>query len=466
MARVIVSSGHTADNPGVVAYGLREYDLARKIAKYSLKYIRQAGIISLSTPPNLDLAQRIGWINNTGYNSASNDIAIEIHINDGGRRGIEGWFEQDGNNPSQDLTVKIIDSICQDLNLPSQGALSEFQHEMGSISFIHEVEPIACIVECCYIDNAEDSLILGDENKLEQIGRAIAKGIINYFGLNIELPEFSAQAQVVQNPAVQNAQPVQISQPAQTYQQTYQTQPTQYSQPVQQNQIVQTVQPNNIMQPDQPGQYQRPIVQPTPIQNTPSQQLQRYQNYQTPGSNQSQPQYQAPAQYSTPDRSMQPAAAEKPGFLNRDQRKEMIIRNYVKILGREPNENDLNYFLNAGIREDDLIKKMVDSQEHVDLVKARQEVISAKMKMTSEQEELTELRAKVAENEVILKSLNDSITQKNEALTSINLRLRELEQKQNLAPKQEEKKLESSPKEKYKGNLSDRVFKAFSDILE
>lgn len=434
MARVIVSSGHTADNPGVVAYGLREYDLARKIAKYALKYIRQAGIISLSTPPNLDLAQRIGWINNTGYNSASNDIAIEIHINDGGQRGIEGWYEQDGNNPSQDLTTKIIDSIAQELSVPSQGALSEFQHEMGSISFIHEVEPIACIIECLYIDNPEDSLILGDENKLEQIGRAIAIGVIKYFGLNIELPEYKAQAVVVN----------QSNQPAGQVQQSY-VQPTQ---PVQ---IVQTVQP----------------------QNTPSQQLQSFQNYQAPNSYQPQSQYSAGnqyqnTQYQTPDRPMQAPSStgEKPGFLNRDQRREMIIRNYVKILGREPNDNDLNYFLNAGIREDELIRKMVDSQEHVDLVKARQEVISAKLKMTDEQEELTTLRSKVNEYDVILKSLNDSINQKNEALTDLNSRLKEFEQKQNLSPKQEEKKLESSPKEKYKGNLSDRIFKAFSDILE
>lgn len=480
MARVILSSGHTSDNPGVVAYGLREYDLARKIAKFALKYIRQAGIISLSTPPNLDLAQRIGWINNTGYNAGSNDIAIEIHINDGGKRGIEGWFAQDGNNPSAKLTNLIVDNICQDLSLPSQGVKSEFQHQMGSISFIHEVTAIGCVVECCYIDNADDAMILGNDNSLEKIGRSIAKGVIKYFGLNIELPEvaqasaMSAQPQQIQqnafnqptsgyNQPIENPQPTQqqYSQPARSYQPTTYPQSSVMSQPY-------TAQPSAVPQP-----YMAP--QPYGASITADQQLQQYQNYQAPIQPTNTPTYQAPA-YQVPSESVGPSGpvgsagsvgqAGKTGFLPREERKQMIIDTYAKVLGRDPNDNDLNYFLNTGIREDELVKKMVDSQEHSDLVKARQDVITSKQKMNEEQNELLTLRTKSLESDTIIKGLNGSIEQKNKAITELYQRIKELEQQKDPPTGTQKKSTTYSQKKKYRGNLSDRVFKAFSDILE
>jgi thymidylate synthase len=152
--------------------------------------------------------------------------------------------------------------------------------------------------------------------------------------------------------------------------------------------------------------------------------------------------------------------------LPREDRKEMIIRNYARILGRDPNENDLNYFLNTGIREDELLKKMVDSQEHADLVKARQEVITAKMKMTAEGNELMTLRSKSLESDTIIKNLNDTLIRKNEAIYELNKKVKELEQKSAQSSTKEKKTTSTTPKEKYKGNFSDRVFKAFSDILE
>ena len=144
----------------------------------------------------------------------------------------------------------------------------------------------------------------------------------------------------------------------------------------------------------------------------------------------------------------------------------MIIDTYAKILSRDPNDNDLNYFLNTGIREDELIKKMVDSQEHADLVKARQDVITSKQKMNEEQNELLTLRSKSIESDTIVRGLNGSIEQKNKAITELYQRIKELEQQKDSSTSTQKKSATSSQKKKYSGNLSDRVFKAFSDILE
>jgi len=132
MPRVIVSSGHTSASPGSTANGLREADLAKKIARSTLKYLRQNGIISLSVPPEMELADRIKWINETGYQESTNDLALEIHINDGGKSGIEIWYEGEGDNVSHRLADSILTATVTETKLPSQGSKSEYQLTLQS----------------------------------------------------------------------------------------------------------------------------------------------------------------------------------------------------------------------------------------------------------------------------------------------------------------------------------------------
>ena len=447
MPRVIISSGHTSQNPGIIANGLNEYELARKIAKYALKYIRQNGLISLSTPPNLELAQRIEWINKTGYNKNTNDLAIEVHINDGGKRGIEGWYEGEGNSPSLDLTSRIVESLCEETKLPNQGIKSEFQHELGSISFIHEVFPIACVIECGYIDNLEDAAYLKEERNLDSLGKGIAKGVLKYF--NLEFKEFNA---VVESAPVNQFQPQDqpiATAPApampQAYDKTLETQTDRYD--------------KDDFDPDleDDDDYydiddDQVIAKPAPV-IAPAPQPASYMAPQTPyAPSPAMPSYQAPA-----------APSQYTPLPSREERKDMIVRNYSKILGREPNQNDLNYFLNIGIREDELIKKMIESQEHVDLVKSKQELIELKEKFIANQNELQELRTQNEDTKNIVENLHESIDQKNVALSKLQYDIKELQEK--LMEKPVLSKTTTSGK-KYQGSFADKVFKALSDILE
>ena len=447
MPRVIISSGHTSQNPGIIANGLNEYELARKIAKYALKYIRQNGLISLSTPPNLELAQRIEWINKTGYNKNTNDLAIEVHINDGGKRGIEGWYEGEGNSPSLDLTSRIVESLCEETKLPNQGIKSEFQHELGSISFIHEVFPIACVIECGYIDNLEDAAYLKEERNLDSLGKGIAKGVLKYF--NLEFKEFNAVAESAPvNQFQPQDQPVAAA-PApampQAYDKTLETQTDRYD--------------KDDFDPDleDDDDYydiddDQVIAKPAPV-IAPAPQPASYMAPQTPyAPSPAMPSYQAPA-----------APSQYTPLPSREERKDMIVRNYSKILGREPNQNDLNYFLNIGIREDELIKKMIESQEHVDLVKSKQELIELKEKFIANQNELQELRTQNEDTKNIVENLHESIDQKNVALSKLQYDIKELQEK--LMEKPVLSKTTTSGK-KYQGSFADKVFKALSDILE
>ena len=159
----------------------------------------------------------------------------------------------------------------------------------------------------------------------------------------------------------------------------------------------------------------------------------------------------------------QPSGAAFAPMPSREERKELIKKNYVKILGREPNQNDLNYFLNIGIREDELIKKMVDSQEHVDLVKARQEVIKIKQQLTEQQTELQQLRALTKDQTRVINNLNASIQQKNSAIGQLQQKINSLLQK---FSEKYSRKITRKTESGYKGNFLDRLFKTFSDLFD
>jgi hypothetical protein len=470
MPRVIISSGHTAGNPGIIANGLQEYDVARKIAKYALKYIRLNGLISLSTPPNLELAQRIDWINKTGYAKATNDLAVEVHINDGGKRGFEGWYEGEGNSPSLELTSRIVEALASETGFPNQGIKSEYQHELGSISFLHEVNPISCVVECLYIDNLEDAEYLKQEKNLETLGKGIAKGVLKYFNLEFrDLDAVAPAAPAAQfNPQQDMAQPA-IPQPIQqpvpapmpvtqpipspAYDKTLETQTDNYDSDDfdsdlddEDDDFLDGIKPVTSVPPVYTPPA-APVVQPpAPAYNPPSNN--GFGNYTAPSYNP--PQAVAPVPSYTP-------------LPSREERKQMIERNYMKILGREPNQNDLNYFLNIGIREDELIKKMIDSQEHIDLVKAKQELIELKDKFSTVQNELNDLKNQSEDSKNIIENLHQSIDQKNIALNKLQYDIKELQTKLADRPMHSTPK---GPKKKYQGSFADKVFKAVSDILE
>lgn len=416
MPRVIVSSGHTSRDPGSKANGLIEYEVARKIAKATLPLLRQHGVITLSVPPDLDLEKRVDWINKAGYEESKNDIAIEVHINEGGKSGIETWYEGKGDSNSKKLSDLLLDSTATETELPKEGSKSEYDHEFGSIAFLHDVDAITSLVECGYIDNENDVKLLKEDSGIEKIAIGIVKGILKYFG--IEFREITSTQQPQISPQPSPAQPQQ--QPSPAMQNPQQFQPNSFTPPAQNN-FANTNQPMQNMPPNGSGFNQFGQNQQSGMGNA--------------------------------------------GFMSRDDRKKMIEDQYVKILGREPNQNDLNYFLNTGISEADLIKKMVESQEHADLVKARQEVIKAKEEAANQKTELSQLRASVEDQKIILQNLHSLLAQKNQNIAQMQQQLGMMQNYQN-NPAPTPQLAEEKPQTTYKGTFLDRLFKAFSDLFE
>jgi len=427
MPRVIISSGHTSKDPGSKANGLVEYELARKIAKGILPILRQHGIITLSVPPDLELLKRIEWINNTGYSDATNDVAVEVHINEGNKRGIETWFEGEGESKSKQLSEIILKTVSVESSLPKQGSKSEYDHEIGSIAFLHDINAITTLVECGYIDNTEDAGFLKNDNNIAKLSRGIAKGLLEYFGV-----QYKDQA---------NPTPTQSTSAPKTNQPATQTPVGNNTNPVPnyQNMPPRPAMNTNNFGGGNMGSFQRSMPQMNDFGQG---------GYQQPGG------FPGDQGFNSPQ------------TMSRDERKKMIDDMYVKVLGREPNQNDQNYFLNIGIAEQELMKKMIESQEHADLVKSRQEVLKAKEELNEHKTELFQLRASSEDQKVIIRNLHALIAQKNQAIAQIQQQLGMMSNYQNSSRASSQQSATETPEHKYKGTFLDKLFKAFSDLFE
>lgn len=365
MPRVLISAGHTNQDPGTVVEGIREVDLTRRIAQATTKALRGSNIITLAVPPDLDLANRIQWINQTGYSESTNDVCVEIHINDGGKRGIEGWYKQD-NAKSQKLTETIVSKVVSDLKWTDQGSHSEKDHPYGTLAFLSNTKPIPTLIECGYLDNEQDREFLKDQSNIEKLANAIAEGIRSYMDMsNDKLSTNTGQQSAV----------------------------------------------NDLSTSTNLPQYNTPTLPNRPASS--GFDTSQY-NYPSSGGINS-------TGYGFP-RMSSPGLGGS-AYMSREERRDMIHNNYIKILGREPSQSDLNYFLNIGITEEQLIKKMIDSQEHADLVKSRQEIIKTKEQFVNQKSELLSLRAKVDDQKRIIKNLNLLLTQKNKVIQDIQQKL-------------------------------------------
>jgi len=352
-------------DPGAIFRDLREADLTRAIAPKIIPHLEKAGVEVQGVPLDLPLLQRIQWINNTGYTDAAGDICVEIHINDGGNRGIEAWYRGHGGNNSHKLAKTVVNDVTATTGYKSQGIKSEHEHELGSLTFLNRTNTASILLETLYMDNEEDIAILTDQAKLEELAKSIAKGILKYMGKDLDGKDLPAD----QLPDYSDIKVVSNEQPA-----TTSTLPT-----------IQNM--GNL---------------PTPRASTP-----------IPTTN---------SASTAPNPQPGNAFSSKPNtnfMADREQRREMIEKTYVKILGRKPNQSDLNYFLNVGIAELDLVKKMVDSQEHLDLVKAKQELAELKENQSKQALHIQKLEAAINDQKTMLINLNHLLQHKNNAITQL-----------------------------------------------
>lgn len=176
MKTVILSSGHSNTDPGAVYGGLKEADLNKKIVKTATDLLRGLGVGILNVPDGLNLQGTIGWIN---ANAPKANLAVEVHVNAGGGTGVEGWYYHNSGT-SKKVMDTILSSIVAQTGMSSRGSKDEYLNHWGRVGFVHDTKPLACLVECGFIDSKIDRKWLQTDNGLYSIGLGLAKGIAQY----------------------------------------------------------------------------------------------------------------------------------------------------------------------------------------------------------------------------------------------------------------------------------------------
>jgi N-acetylmuramoyl-L-alanine amidase len=181
--KVFISAGHGGSDPGAVANGVKEKDLNLSIALACRDLLVKHGVsvkMSRTKDENDPLSDEI-----RECNAYKPDLAVSIHNNAGGGDGAE-VFHHHGGGKGKVLAENILSEIMK-VGQNSRGAKVR-KNASGDdyYGFIRETSAPAVIVECAFVDNANDLKIIASDSDRQKVGQAVARGILKTLGVEIQ----------------------------------------------------------------------------------------------------------------------------------------------------------------------------------------------------------------------------------------------------------------------------------------
>ncbi len=182
MSKSIYLSPSTQEhNEGVGEYGT-EAKRMNEIADIVQKVLQDYGIDVYRNRPQWSLCQVVN-----DSNRVKPDLHFAIHSNAGGGRGAEIYAYAPGGEAEK--AAKTIYAEIESLT-PSTDRGVKFNPSLYELR--NTISP-AILVEVAFHDNVEDATWI--INNIENIGIALAKGVLKYFGITYEKSKNTAQVQ-------------------------------------------------------------------------------------------------------------------------------------------------------------------------------------------------------------------------------------------------------------------------------
>lgn len=195
---IFIVSGHglspsgTIDN-GASANGTTERDGVVKISLDVLKTMmghsvfNNIEVIPIGVHERMKLTDQISAVNKEcekkGYNS-SNSLLIAIHLNSASPSAVgpEAWYYGDY-DASKRLGDYITQAISNEISTPARPSRSEYTNRHKRLGIVHDTKPLACLIECDFLTNADAANRLKDDVANDAYARGIVNGIMKYAGL-------------------------------------------------------------------------------------------------------------------------------------------------------------------------------------------------------------------------------------------------------------------------------------------
>lgn len=180
MAKVFGGVGHGGSDPGAISGGFREASLALDVALEWEREMKRHGVqvaLSRYRDENDTISEEIRECNAYGP-----ELAIDFHFNSGGGDGFEA-FHHFGGGRGKTLAANIEKEVVA-IGQNSRG-LKIRKNSQGTdyYAFIRDTNCPAIIVECAFVDNANDMKVVDTLEKRKAFGRAVAKGTLKTLGI-------------------------------------------------------------------------------------------------------------------------------------------------------------------------------------------------------------------------------------------------------------------------------------------
>ena len=181
---ICLSAGHSDSDPGAVYGGLVERDIVEEVVANASVILRSHGVGVLNPPSSLNLLQTIAWINNR---KGQIDLCCEIHVNSSSKPnqglGLEGWYYHNSSE-SEKFARFLVGAISVESGMSKdRGVKDEGLIHWGRLGFVHYTRPLACLIECGFINTDEDRKILSSKSGLYDISKGVARGVVSFLGV-------------------------------------------------------------------------------------------------------------------------------------------------------------------------------------------------------------------------------------------------------------------------------------------
>jgi N-acetylmuramoyl-L-alanine amidase len=178
---VYLSPSMQENNTGALNYGTEEARM-NQIADVVQKVLQDYGVDVCRNRPEWSLGQAV-----TDSNRVKPNLHFAIHSNAGGGRGAEIYAYAPGGEGEK--AAKLIYAEIAAIT-PTADRGVKFN---PSFYELRNTNSPAALVEIAFHDNAED--VAWIMNNIENIGVALAKGVLKYFGITYEKPKTNTEAQ-------------------------------------------------------------------------------------------------------------------------------------------------------------------------------------------------------------------------------------------------------------------------------
>lgn len=178
--KVFIGVGHGGSDPGAVANGLKEAQVALDVGLRLNSLLKKAGVftcISRTSDIDDDLSEKIARCN-----VFAPDLALDIHFNSGGGEGFE-VYHYSGGGTSELLASKIEQEVKK---FTKSRGLKVKLNDRGSdyFGFIRSVKSPSIIVEGAFLDNAIDVQRVKTDAGRQKFAEAYAVGILKTIGVD------------------------------------------------------------------------------------------------------------------------------------------------------------------------------------------------------------------------------------------------------------------------------------------